>query len=255
MTRKTNDPARDDGAPPDAADGPVDGPGDPAHGMAADSVADYLSRNPDFFTGRPDLLAGMEVPARFTGDGIVDMQRYQVERHRIEIEDLRNCAQEVIETSRSNMSVQTRTHAAVLAMIGVSNAAQLFRVIADDLPLLLDVDVVVLAFEESDSPAAAVKAAEVRRLGKGAVDALLGPDQNVRLYKEIKDDGALFGSASGLVRSAAVARIRPARRVPAGIVALGTRGASFRPSQGTELIGFLARVMESCLYRLAGSTA
>jgi uncharacterized protein YigA (DUF484 family) len=247
MTRKTNDPVPDESDHADPA-------GDDPAGVDAESVAAYLGRNPDFFTTRADLLAGLEAPSRWTGDGIVDMQRYLVERHRGEIDDLRNCAQEVIETSRSNMSVQTRTHAAVLAMISASGADALFRVIADDLPLLLDVDVVAMGFEESESPPAAIRSADVRRLAAGAVDTLLGRDQNVRLFREIKDDGTIFGSASGLVRSAALARLRGGRRVPTGLIALGSRGAVFRPSQGTELIGFLARVTESCLYRLAGQS-
>lgn len=248
MTRKTNDPAPDEGVGAGAA-------GDDPAGVDADSVAAYLGRNPDFFATRPDLLAGMEAPSRWTGDGIVDMQRYLVERHRVEIDDLRNCAQEVIETSRSNMSVQTRTHAAVLAMIAATGIDALFRVIADDLPLLLDVDVVAMAFEESESRPAAMRSADVHRLAPGGVDKLLGRDQNVRLFRDIKDDGTIFGSASGLVRSAAMARLRAGRRMPAGIMALGSRDAIFRPNQGTELIGFMARVMESCLYRLAGQSA
>ena len=80
---------------------------------------------------------------------------------------------------------------------------------------------------------------------------MLGADQNVRLMKTIRDNGTLFGAAAGLVRSAALARLRPGKRMPAGLLAFGSRGATFRPNQGTELIHFLTRVLESCLHRLA----
>jgi uncharacterized protein len=239
MNRRSNDPVHDATAV------------DSARTTTAESVTDYLSRHPDFFTDRPELLARMAAPSRWSGDGVVDMQRYLLERTRTEIADLRDCAQEVIETSRSNMSVQTRTHAAALALIAVPNLDHLLRVVADDLPLLLDLNVVSLAFEESSPPLAALIAPEVCRLPKGKVDAMLGADQNVRLMKAIKDDGTLFGSAAGLVRSAALARLRPGKRVPAGLLAFGSRGATFRPNQGTELIHFLTRVLESCLHRLA----
>ena len=46
------------------------------------------------------------------------MQRYMVESLRGEIAGLRDCANEVIETSRANLAIQTRTHAAVLASGG-----------------------------------------------------------------------------------------------------------------------------------------
>ncbi len=238
MSRKSNEPAHDAAA-------------ESADAATAESVAGYLARHPEFFIERPELLAGMAPPSRWSGDGVVDMQRYLLERTRVEIADLRDCAQEVIETSRSNMSVQTRTHAAALALIAVPDLDHLLRVVADDLPLLLDLDVVAIGFEESSPPLAQLVGAEVRRLPAGKVDELLGSDRNVVLLKTVRDDGALFGSAAGLVRSAALSRLRPGNRVPAGLLAFGSRGDTFRPNQGTELIHFLTRVLESCLHRLA----
>ena len=239
--------------------------------ISGDAVANYLRRHPDFFNDRLDLLSEMSAPSRWTGDGVVDMQRYLADRRLGEIDDLRNCAQEVIETSRSNMSVQTRTHAAVLAMLSAADLEHLLRVINDDLPLLLDVDVVTLGIEAPGSLESGLQAvrgkalgallalAEVQKLPQGGVDGILGAEENVRLLKDIGDGtevgGTLFGAAAGLARSAALARLRPGREVPAGLVALGSRGSAFRPGQGTELIGFLARVLESCLHRLVEASA
>ena len=238
MKRKTKNSAVDDNpAPTD-------------EGVSADSVADFLRRNPDFFNDRLDLLSEMAAPSRWTGDGVVDMQLFLAERRLGEIDELRNCAQEVIETSRTNMSVQTRTHASVLALLAVEGLDQLLRVASDDLPLLLDVDVVTLRFEPAAGSVAAVFSASAHRIPKGTVDKLLGTDNNVRLLREIKDDGTIFGSAAGLARSAALARLRPGNNIPAGFMALGSREAAFGPGQGTELIGFLARVMEACIFRL-----
>lgn len=238
----------------------------PAEGISGDAVADYLRRHPDFFTDRLDLLSDMAAPDRWSDDSVVDMQRFLAERRMGEIDDLRNCAQEVIETSRTNMSVQTRTHAAVLAMLSAADLEHLLRVISDDLPLLLDVDVVTLGFEAPDPPESGLRAvpgkalgellalAEVQKLAPGGVDGILGAEENVRLLRDIGDGtefgDTLFGAAAGLARSAALARLRPGREIPAGLVALGSRESAFRPGQGTELIGFLARVLESCLHRL-----
>ena len=97
----------------------------PAEDVSGDAVADYLRRHPDFFNGRLDLLSDMAVPDRWSDDSVVDMQRFLAERRLGEIDDLRNCAQEVIETSRTNMSVQTRTHAAVLAMLSAADLEHL----------------------------------------------------------------------------------------------------------------------------------
>ena len=101
--------------------------------------------------------------------------------------------------------------------------------------------------------------AEVQKLPQGGVDGIFGAEENVRLLEDIGDGtevgGTLFGAAAGLARSAALARLRPGREVPAGLVAFGSRGSAFRPGQGTELIGFLARVLESCLHRLVEASA
>ena len=236
MTRKNNDPALNTPMLP-GEDGPT-----------GDSVADYLARHPDFFTDRLELLSEMTAPDRWSGDGVVDMQRFLAERRLDEIDDLRNCAQEVIETSRSNMSVQTRTHAAVLAALSAISLEHLLRVVQDDLPMLLDVDVVILGFE---SPEGSALPADVHKLPLGIVDSLLGELGNILLFRDMDDDGTIFGAGAGLVQSAAIARLRPGLGIPTGLIALGSRGGAFHTGQGTELIGFLARVFEACLHRLA----
>jgi uncharacterized protein YigA (DUF484 family) len=211
-------------------------------------VADYLLRHPDFFLAHADVLAGMRPPERRLGERVIDMQRFMLDRRDREIAELRECALEVIETSRSNMSVQTRTHASVLALLSAGDFAHLVRVIVDDLPILLDVDVVAIGFEPADG-AESLLPAELKRLPRGEVDRLLGADRNVALRNGAGDGAPVFGPGAGLVRSSAFARLRPGPKAPPGLLALGSRGAAFHPGQGTELVSFLARVVESCVER------
>ena len=65
--------------------------------------------------------------------------------------------------------------------------------------------------------------------------------------QNVTDDGKIFGEGAGLVHSAALARLRPGRHMSTGMLALGARNSAFQPSQGTELISFLARVLERCI--------
>ena len=211
--------------------------------------------NPDFFTNRQELLSNMLAPSRWSGDGVVDMQHFIADRRLKEIDDLRDCAQEVIETSRTNMSVQTRTHAAVLALLRGASIDQLLHIIIDDLPLLLDVDFLVLGFEPPGLDAKLSMSAEldILDLSKGDVDYILGQEKDIILIRDMDkcEIGAewLFGAASGIVRSAGFARLCFGQGVPHGLMGLGTRTQSFSPGQGTEMISFLARAMEICLYR------
>lgn len=217
-------------------------------------VADYLRCNPDFFKTHADIISEMVAPERWTGDGVVDLQRFMLDRRTSEIDELRNCAQEVIETSRSNMSTQTRTHAAVLAAVTANSFEHLVQILADDWPFLLDVDVVTIGFEPSHVPDPRLLDGDIRPLDAGDVDAFVGIDRDICLYGDICDDGTLFGSGAGLVQSAAVARLRPSVASPVGVLALGSRGDVFHPGQGSELIGFLVRVLETLIHRELGRT-
>lgn len=212
-------------------------------------VETYLRDHPDFFMPRADLLQAMTPPARWSGDTVVDMQRYVVESLRGEIAGLRDCANEVIETSRANLATQSRTHAAVLALVAAPDLEAMVRAVADDLPILLDVDVALLSVEPG--PGVETIIAGVGRLRPGDVDRFLGTGRDVALYREMVDDGTVFGAGAGLVRSAALTRVRCGEDGPVGILAFGSRReGAFHPGQGTELLRFLSRVVEACLCRL-----
>ena len=132
--------------------------------------------------------------------------------------------------------------------MGAETFEHLMRAVSDQLPLLLDVDVATVGFEPAPSPLPGLVAADVRRLPEGAVDRLAGKGQDVALHHEMADDGTVFAAGAGLVRSAALARLRPAAGRPVGLLALGSRGDGvFHTGQGTELVAFLARVLERCI--------
>jgi uncharacterized protein len=220
-------------------------------GISEQAVIDYLHAHPEFFRTHAHVLSDMEAPDRWSedADGIVDMQRFLLDRRSSEIDELRDCAQEVIETSRTNMSIQTRTHAAVLAALSAVDFAHLTHILADDWPFLLDIDVVVLGFEPPHRPDARFVSNELIQLAAGDADAYIGTDSDIVLIRSLTDDGSLFGAGAGLVRSAALARIRPSQNSPIGMLALGSRGAVFHPGQGTELINFLVRVVELLVHK------
>lgn len=223
--------------------------GGAGHETTADQVLQYLRQNPEFLLVQPDLLRDLAPPPRWTGDTVVDFQRFMVDMLRGELDGLRDCTNSVIETSRSNMSVQARTHTAALSLLTAEDMDALLALIVEDLPGLLGVDAATLAFEPL--PAVDTAVTTIGRLVPGEIDALLGEGRDTRLIASLDPDGAPFGNADPPVRSAALARLTVSRSQAQGLLALGAyEEGLFRPDQGTDLLQFLARIVEVCLQRL-----
>lgn len=218
--------------------------------MGDQDVSQYLLDNPGFFSRNPEVLVNMKSPGAERSDGAVDFQAVMVERLRDEIQNLASCTQDVIETSRNNMTYLTRTHAAVLALLSAQDAAHMARIITDDLPLLLDVQFVAFGFEQDIKAEAALRLPGARMFPVGFTDAHVGDGGDVYLQRDLMDDGTIFGDMSDDVQSAAFARLRPNAHAAQGLLILGsTTPGAFHPGQGSDLLNFLARVTEKLFYK------
>jgi uncharacterized protein YigA (DUF484 family) len=208
-------------------------------------VADYLRRHPDFLVEHPDLVRLLTPPAHDRGEGVVDMQRYMLERLRGELGKLQESQNDLITTARENQSIQSRIHASILALLGATTLEHLIEVITTDLAVHLEVDAVVLGFEALDRVAPGQQARGLRLFPRGRIDRLLAGAREVLLIADTPGDSELFGSAATLVRSQALLRMQLRRDAPLGVLAFGARDPQkFHPGQGSELLTFLGRVVE-----------
>jgi hypothetical protein len=211
-----------------------------------EQVVAYLQNHPNFLLDHPDLVGKMVPPSRFNGGPVVDLQQHVIGRMREEMEHLRGCAEHLITTSRSNMSTQTRTHEAALAILGAGSMAGLASAVAEDLPTLLDVDIATIGFEDGEEKNPAIPG--IQTFPRGLLEETLGAG-DVMLRSSTTGDPTIFGSGAGSVSSCALVRISPAD-LPSGLLALGSRNErGFHGGQGTELLGFLARIIEDCVQR------
>lgn len=217
-------------------------------------VVHYLLSHPEFLLDHVEVLRQIAPRGRWSGDDVVDLQSVLIDRSQETIDDLRSAAQSVIQTSRSNMSVQTRTHEAILAMLDAGGFDDLLRVLNEDWPRLLDVDVVCLGFEFARAPMPALINPLSRQLPLGLVRQMLGPDMNVCLFTDLVDDGTLFGEGAGLAHSAALVRVDAGFELPPGLLCLGAREDTFAPGQGTELLAFLGNALALTVRRWLNRT-
>lgn len=221
--------------------------------VTADQVAQYLRQHPNFLAENPDLVDGQTAPNRHQETGVVDLQHVMLQRLRDEVGELTGARDDLIVTGRSNLTTQARVHEAILSLLNARNFEQFVVTITTDLSVILDLDVITVAVEPCDQfpQGQSLKGAAgkgVVQLPQDYIEETLGR-ASILLRGDVTGDPAVFGSGAGLVRSDALIRLSIGAETPSALLALGSRQPDqFQPGQGTELLTFLARVLE-CNFR------
>jgi uncharacterized protein len=214
-------------------------------GIGAREVLLYLRDHPGFLDRHPEALRLLRPPSCQQGDGVLDFQHFMLERLRRDSLRLQHEQASLIATSRGNLAGQARVHKAALALLRAAGFEQLLQIVTTDLAILIDVDVVTLGIESAAASTMRLPMSGIHLLRSGMVDALLGAEREALLANGIHGDPVLFGAAAGLVRSQALLRLSFGRNAPLGLMCLGTRNPeTFCPGLGTELLSFLARILE-----------
>jgi uncharacterized protein YigA (DUF484 family) len=210
--------------------------------LDAGEVATYLRQHVGFLADHPDLLHILTPPAQQRGAGVVDMQQFMLQRLQTEIARLKNQHRTLIATSRANLASQSRIHQAVLTLLASPTFEHLIQIVTTDFVALLDADVITLAVESVACGQSHLSVRGVQLLERGTVETMFGADRDVLLLSDTEGDPTVFGGGAGLVRSAALLRLKVSPQAPAGLLAIGSRRAGkFHAGQGSELLGFLAK--------------
>lgn len=218
-------------------------------GPTAKQVSAYLRAHPDFLRRHPNLLTIMEAPVREFADSdpgggdVVDLQHAMVGRLRTEL--VRSIKQhgELIDAGRNNQRNQARIHATVLRLLSARSLDHLLELMTTDLVGLLNIDAVALCLETGS--VAPATSHGIRILPDGTIAKVIGSERDVTLRDNVSGERRIFGEAAGLVRSEALLRLVVRENGPPALLALGSREPRrFHPGQGSELLAFLAHVME-----------
>ena len=212
--------------------------------LTAREVMGYLRHHPEFLDEHPEALRLLRPPSREVSEGVVDFQQFLHERQRRELNRVNLEYRNLIAVSRGNLASQNRVHKAALTILAAPSFGQLLQIVTTDLAVLLDVDAVTIAVENVAGITPRLNVQGIHLLEAGTVEGRLGPDKAVLYDADVVGDPALFGSAAGLVRSQALIRVRFGRETPTGLLCIGTRKPGrFHPGLGTELLGFLGRIV------------
>jgi len=215
-------------------------------------VAEFLEAHPDFLKRHPELLSVLEAPDRAfedadpAGGEVVDLQDAMLARMRDELAKQHAQSSDLIDASRANLQSQNRIHAAVVALLKARSLDHLIEILTIDLVGLLHVDAAALCLE--GGTVAPTSNQGVRVVPIGTIDRIVDTSRAVTLRDTIEGDRRIYGEAAGLVRSEALLRLTVREDAPVALLALGSREpARFHPGQGSELLVFLAAIMEHCI--------
>lgn len=219
-----------------------------AHPISETDVISWLTAHPDFLVSHTALLEHLLPPERELGDGISDFQRFQVQRLKGQIADMRATQQALITAGRANDMNLSRIHGAALRLTEAATLDELGRIIRDEIPQLCAVDRAVLGVEGDDLPAS------IATLAHGTIENWMGPaDAMLRSYTIGFPE--LFDIDSAAMRSLAVIRLDPPGRMMNAVVAFGSHDPEwFTPDQATDLISFLGGIIARRLSALLPAT-
>ncbi len=222
----------------DGSQGDVfDTPPEPAPLLAQD-VRRFLSDNPEFLREDGGLLD--ELGLKVAAGNIVDFGPAVMARVHAAHQREATQRQQVEETARANFSAQAQTHGAVVDLLDSRNHSDLARRVDDLAQQRFGLAAGIIALEtEARSPAG------WKMLVEGQVDMILGGQQRLARMGFAPTALGLFGERSGIVKSMAMVRMAIWEPSCEALLAFGsTDPKGFTEDMGTELVAFLARVVE-----------
>jgi uncharacterized protein len=202
------------------------------------AVRRFLSDNPEFLTGDDGLLD--ELGLRVAAGNVVEFAPAVLARVHAAHQREATQRQQIEETARANFSAQAATHGAVVDLLDARNHSDLAARV-DELALQrFGLAAGVIALETEGHPPAGWK-----MLVEGQVDMILGGPQRLARMGFAPTALGLFGDRAEAVKSMAMVRMaiwEPSRQ---GLLAFGSaEPEGFTEDMGTELVAFLARVVE-----------
>lgn len=212
--------------------------------LTAEDVVAYLRANPDFLQKYPEACDFLIPPKTGSGKNVTDFQSFMIKRLKDDKEKVMEKTQAIVENARSNMNNQQRIHKVILRLLEARNFEEFIHIITMDLSTMLDTDISVLVVESNGHDIPHITTSGIRVLPAGTIDKWM-KGQRTMLQSNINGIEPIYGGGATLVQSQALLRVDISMDTPPAILAFGSRDPNmFHDGQGTELVDFLARVVE-----------
>lgn len=218
-------------------------------------VMDYLYKNPQFLHDNPELFESMAPPETVHGGNVVDLQHFMLGKLQSGLQSAKSRYDELVLASRDNMSTLIQVHQSVLSIIRASELEQILEVITVDLPAVFNVDAVRIGIESKAAEFYETRFSEhqdsgISFLETGLIDQMIGKEKSVLIVADMEKQfiygfETLFSEFFGIVESAVILRMHLSSSSRDAVIAFGVRIKNhFYKGQGTEMLSFLAQVIE-----------
>lgn len=229
-------------------------------GLAA--LRALIVNEPELILGDREIMQAL-IAADGVEDGrnVVDLRGRLVHRLEDRLENLAETHRSVVAAAYENLAGTNQVQRAVLALLDTPDFGAFLKVLGEDAPAMLTIDMVRIALE---TPAAEAGkelgpkgplAGLITGLPPGGVDVFMGAREEVEPRKVIlrastEASELLFGDEGKGLRSEAVMRLDLGEGKRPGVLILGAEDPyKFHPDQATDLLGFFAGAFERMLRR------
>ncbi|MGB8812157.1 MAG: DUF484 family protein [Paracoccaceae bacterium] len=227
--------------------------------MIEQDLRDRIIAEPEVILEDHDVMRALiAANERAMGSNIVDLRGIAMERLEGRLDRLEDTHRSVIAAAYENLAGTNQVHRAILQMLDPLSFEDFLKSLAGDVAQTLRVDCIRLVLEsvqDAEDPA-------LRRLGEvlfvaepGFIADYLSGGRNVSLRpvtlrQTIPTSDMIYGDRSGWIRSEALLRLDFGKGRLPGLLVMGAEDPhQFKPTQGTDLLGFFAGVFERTMRR------
>jgi len=227
--------------------------------MIDPDIRDLILAAPEKLLDDRDVMAAL-VGAKEsqTGSNVFDLRGIAMQKLEERLDKLEETHRSVIAAAYENLSGTNQLHRAILELLDPLTFDDFLVALSGNVAQALRVDAVGLLLESTQSPQDTSSPKILRIVSPGTIGAYLSGGRNVPLRPVIlrqcmPENDMIYGEAAAWVRSEALMRLDfGTGRLP-GLLALGSEDPHhFKPSHGTDLLGFFAGVFERTMRRWLG---
>ncbi len=220
-------------------------------------IRDTIIADPEALLEDRDIMRALaEANTGQMGGNVVDIRGVAIERLETRLDRLEDTHRSVIAAAYENLSGTTQIHRAALTLLDATDFEGFLKGLAGEVAEVMRIDGVRLVLEtmQTDEETALERLGDVLFVAEaGFVADYAGPsgrNRQVVLRQSRTRDDRLFGEKAPWIRSEACLKLDFGDgRLPGMLVLASEDPHMFKPTQGTDLLGFFAGVFERSMRR------